>query len=135
MKIYNLENEWSILQNQFDSYEKHSLLIKLTSIGLLSAAYFLSSMSFFVFFLLLVLWIQDAIWKTFQSRIESRLIVVENYIISGVNEGACQFNSEYQQQRPGGVALIKEYLRQAIRPTIAFPHIVLLLMVGVELLF
>jgi hypothetical protein len=40
MNVSNLENEWSVLQNQFDDYEKYSLIIKLVNIGLLSAAYF-----------------------------------------------------------------------------------------------
>jgi hypothetical protein len=140
MKELSLENEWSLLQNQFDSYEKYSLLIKLTSIGLLSAAYFLNSMSTFVIFLLLVLWVQDAIWKTFQSRIESRLLQLEDFLsgdrkLDGEFDKAYQFNSQYQKNRHRGIALIGEYFGQAIRPTIAFPHVLLLLMLGFELLF
>ncbi|NQY65799.1 MAG: hypothetical protein HRT38_19300 [Alteromonadaceae bacterium] len=135
MKASGLENEWSILQNQFDDYEKYSLIIKLANIGLLSAAYFTNNMNVFVLLLLLILWIQDAIWKTFQSRIEPRLLAIENFIMTGANEKAYQFNSEYQKNRPGGKGLIIEYLCQAIRPTIAFPHVLLVLMLGVELWF
>lgn len=133
MNTSNLENEWSILQNQFDDYEKYSLIIKLVNIGLLSAAYFSNNISFFVVFLLLILWIQDAIWKTFQSRIETRLLQIENFIRNGTNEEAHQFNSQYQKNSLRGIALISEYCRQAIRPTIAFPHLLLLLMAMLQL--
>ncbi len=137
MNTGDLENEWSLLQNQFDSYEKFSLLIKLANTGLLCIAYISNHISYFVIFLLLILWMQDAIWKTFQSRIYTRLLQLESFL-SGDREIqaaviACQFNSQYEQNSAGGIALIKEYLSQAIRPTIAFPHIVLVLITGFEL--
>ncbi len=95
-----LAAEWSLLQNQFDSYEKHSLLIKLFSIGILSAAYFTDHFSIFILCLLLILWLQDAIWKTFQSRIDVRLLQLEAYLSNTDNlenpDGkAYQFNSLY----------------------------------------
>ncbi|MFK7795355.1 MAG: hypothetical protein AB8B89_08405 [Gammaproteobacteria bacterium] len=119
------KNEWSVLQNQSDSYEKYSLIIKLINIGLVGVAYITGSMGIFVLCMLLVLWMQDAIWKTYQSRIEYRLLQIEGYLLSDVNEKAYQLNSDYQKNRPGSIALIGEYLRQAIRPTVAFPHAVL----------
>ena len=134
---FGLQSEWSLLQNQYDSYEKFSLLIKLVSIGLLSAAYLWSALSSFVFCLLLVLWLQDAIWKTFQSRIEIRLLQLEGYLSSEESQRlnqdkACQFNSEFMQNRYTGMDLIREYLKQAVRPTIAFPHIILCLLLITE---
>lgn len=140
MQQSDLANEWYLLQNQFDSYEKYSLLIKLAAIGLLCTAYFLNNLDIFILFLLLILWAQDAIWKTFQSRIESRLLQLENYIsseeqISNAEGRAYQFNSLYLLNRPSSIALVKEYLHQAIRPTIAFPHVLLLLMLGFNLIF
>lgn len=136
----NLAAEWSVLQNQFDSYEKHSLLIKLFSIGVLSTAYFTNHLSAFVLFLLLILWLQDAIWKTFQARIDARLLQLEDYLSSehalenrdGIS---FQFNSLYAQNRPSNVGLLKEYLRQSLRPTVAFPHIVLVAILGFYLFF
>lgn len=130
-----MENEWVLLQNQFDSYEKYSLMIKLANISILAIAYFTNKFGLFVVFLLLVLWMQDAIWKTFQSRIEARLLQLESGILNGAAEKAYQFNSQFEKQRPGTSALVGEYLRQAIRPTIAFPHLVLVVMLGFELLF
>lgn len=137
MEKFGLQSEWSLLQNQYDSYEKFSLLIKLFNIGLLSAAYMLSALNLFVLCLLLVLWLQDAIWKTYQSRIEMRLLQVESYLSSEelqqLNEDkACQFNSDFKQNRNTGMGLIREYLKQAIRPTIAFPHVILCLLLITE---
>ena len=80
----------------------------------------------FIVFLLLVLWLQDGIWKTFQSRIESRLLKIEKYIAENDEESVFQFNSEYLEGCLSGVPLVSEYARQSIRPTVAFPHIVLI---------
>ena len=139
MNVSDLANEWSLLQNQFDSYEKYSLLIKLASVGLLSAAYLSNNLSFFVLLILMILWLQDAIWKTFQSRIDTRLVQLESYLsgkheLESIDGKAYQFNSLYLQNRPSSVGLIVEYLHQAIRPTIAFPHVLLLLMLGFKLI-
>lgn len=134
-----LANEWSLLQNQFDSYEKYSLLIKLLSVLIVSAAYFENCISSFIVFLILVLWLQDAIWKTYQSRIDSRLIQLENSLekvqkreedkeeVAGSREVlAYQYNSGYQKNRPSQMGLFLEYFSQAVRPTVAFPYAVLL---------
>lgn len=134
MQTSDLANEWSLLQNQFDSYEKYSLLIKLLSILILSIAYFSHHLHFFVFLLLLVLWLQDAIWKTFQSRIEVRLLQLEEYLsgdqsLDRTDQKPYQLNSQYIETRLGTIGLIKEYLRQAIRPTVAYPHVILLALV------
>jgi hypothetical protein len=128
LKTKEIETEWSLLQNQFDSYEKFSLLIKLANTGVLCTAYFLNKMGIFVLFLLLILWMQDAIWKTFQSRIETRLLQLENCLFEASDVKVFQFNSQYLKNRPGVAGLISEYVKQALRPTVAFPHIVLVLM-------
>jgi hypothetical protein len=128
LKMEAIEKEWCLLQAQFDSYEKYSLLIKLTNTGLLCTAYFVDRMSIFVLFLLLILWMQDAIWKTFQSRIETRLLQLETCIFEESDEKAFQFNSQYLKNRPGSAGLISEYVKQALRPTVAFPHVALVLM-------
>jgi len=139
MTTSNLSSEWSLLQKQFASYEKHSLLIKLSNIGVLSAAYFTNHLSVFVLLLLLILWLQDAIWKTFQARIDVRLLQLEDYLsnehaLENRDGIAFQFNSLYAQNRPGSVGLLKEYLRQSLRPTVAFPHIVLIAILALHLL-
>ncbi len=132
MENKEFKTEWCLLQNQFDSYEKHSLFIKLVSITALLAVEILAELNVWIIIIFVVLWIQDAIWKTFQSRIETRLLQLENQISAQTEECAFQFNSEYLKLRLTGLALISEYLSQSIRPTVAFPHIVLILMVLVQ---
>ncbi len=127
MKTSEFNTEWCLLQNQFDSYEKHSLYIKLLSVIVLLVAEISDVISIFIVLILAVLWLQDAIWKTFQSRIESRLLQIENYILKDNEEGVFQYNSQYHRARLSGVSLINEYVRQSIRPTVAFPHLVLIL--------
>jgi len=126
MKNNEFTTEWCLLQNQFDSYEKHSLYIKLVSVAVLLMAEMSGKIDITIAFILLVLWLQDAIWKTFQSRIEPRLFQIEKNILDENNESVCQFNSEYYKVRLKGKALIGEYLSQSIRPTVAFPHVFLL---------
>ena len=135
MEIKEFKTEWCLLQNQFDSYEKHSLYIKLLSVIVLLAAETSGVISISMILILLVLWLQDAIWKTFQSRIEPRLLQIEKYIAEEKTESAFQFNSEYQKVRLSGLSLINEYVCQSIRPTVAFPHIVLILILLAQYAF
>lgn len=132
METKKFKTEWCLLQNQFDSYEKHSLYIKLLSIIVLLTAEISDVISIFIVLVLMVLWLQDAIWKTFQSRIEPRLLQIEKYISEEREESAFQFNSEYYSVRLSGLSLINEYARQSMRPTVAFPHIVLILILLVQ---
>lgn len=124
-----LHSEWTLLQNQFDSYEKFSLVIKLVSLVVFSCVYIAGQMSWVLLVILAALWLQDAIWKTFQSRIESRLLLVEDWIAQQAYSQACQFNRQFAQSRLSGLGLIKEYLKQALRPTTAFLHAILCVLV------
>ncbi|BBB28054.1 hypothetical protein [Neptunomonas japonica] len=131
MDISNtLVNEWNTLQTQSDSYEKHSLYIKLLAIAITaSTALLIAKTSLYIVIILAILWLQDAIWKTFQARISDRLIKVETALQetnSANNLPPCQLNSEWLAKRSGFVGLIKEYLCHAVRPTIAFPYILLI---------
>jgi len=118
--------EWSVLQNQFDSYEKYSLIIKLVNTTLMAALTALA-LPALAAILVVVLWLQDAIWKTFQSRIETRLLRLEAFFANeqtamATGEKPFQLNQQYQASRGGTLALCREYFAQAIRPTVAFPH-------------
>jgi hypothetical protein len=132
MTIKEFNTEWCLLQNQFDSYEKHSLYIKLISVVVFLTAEISGVISVFILLILMVLWLQDAIWKTFQSRIEPRLLQIEKYISEESKECAFQFNSEYYKVRLRGLNLASEYVHQSIRPTVAFPHIVLILILSIQ---
>lgn len=122
MASTDLKSEWTLLQNQFDSYEKHSLIIKLVGILVFSGAYFSNKLGLITLVILLVIWFQDAIWKTFQSRIETRLLSLEQFIKNDADDAVpFQFNSEFLSSR-SLKGLIAEYIGQARRPTVAFPH-------------
>ena len=123
--------EWQVLQNQYDSYEKYSLAIKLLAAIFLLCGLVYQLPSIYTAVLIAVLWLQDAIWKTFQARIETRLYVVEAQLAAikqgdAVVELAFQFNRNFLAQRPSSIGLVKEYLLQALRPTIAYPYLLLL---------
>ncbi|MEM7259456.1 MAG: hypothetical protein AAF404_18935, partial [Pseudomonadota bacterium] len=81
MSSTDLKTEWCLQQTQYDSYEKFSLCIKLTAIVIASLAIILGSPGSFA--AIMVLWVLDAIWKTFQSRIEARLLVLEGALSAG----------------------------------------------------
>lgn len=135
-----LTQEWQVLQREFDSYEKYALIIKLVAIVLFFAWSSLAAQSWLGILGLFLLWGQEAIWKTYQSRIETRLLAVERALASASNPEhessangfsneemvkAFQFNSAFTVQRGGVASLIKEYASQALRPTVAFPHVFL----------
>ena len=133
-----LAQEWTTLQNQYDAYERSSLHIKLVAIAVLLVLMVFANMTFLTLSLLLVFWLQDAIWKTFQSRIEVRLLKIEALFAEHGNDEsnqiAFQFNREFEQSRLSTIGLIIEYLKQALRPTVAFPHVALVVIGFVSLL-
>ena len=128
----SLQQEWQILQNQFDSYEKYSLLIKLCHVlfsGFTLAFAEPSGFLLTILFLLgLIFWLQDAVWKTFQSRIETRILVLERSIKTEVSTVPFQFNSEFLAERGSAIKLVFEYLTKMLTPTVALPHLCLLLL-------
>ena len=128
-----LAAEWAVLQNQYDSYEKFSLLIKLLAIAVLATTVVSGSARLLIPAILLVLWLQDAIWKSFQGRIATRLLQLERCLAdrdgpTSSHHEPYQYNSQFAENRPGTVALIAEYLQQTLRPTVAYPYLVLVLL-------
>ena len=132
-----LSQEWTTLQNQFDSYEKFSLLIKLFAITWLIISLILSQLipfnACFGIAVNGIIWLLDAIWKTFQSRIETRILKLEASIEKNTSIAPCQFNREFLAHRAGTMSTLVSYLKQALRPTIAYPHIVCVgMMIGLH---
>ncbi|MEP2652418.1 MAG: hypothetical protein ABJH06_10540 [Paraglaciecola sp.] len=135
-----LQQEWTTLQTQFDSYEKHSLFIKLFNVAISCALLFIVNIGLWTLFICALIWIQDGIWKTFQERIAQRLESVERsikYCSSTQNPKsnldslhiAMQFNSAWEESRKGAIGLVFEYLKTSIKPTVAYPHVLLLLII------
>ena len=114
-----LQSEWRLLQQQHEHYEFAALAIKGAAVGLLA---FNAS---FMIVLLAVLWLQEAVIKTFQSRLGERLLRIEQGMREGTGQ-PMQLHTDWLAGRPRGLALMAEYLRRACRPTVAFPYPVLM---------
>ncbi|GAC29956.1 hypothetical protein [Brumicola pallidula] len=118
--------EWATLQNQFDAFEKLSLVIKLVAILIAALFVFELKQPEIILVLNSICWGQDAIWKTFQSRFADRLLKIESDLSSTSNSGHIQFNTAWDLKPRGQVSLVSEYLRHLVKPTIVFPHLILL---------
>lgn len=139
LQISTLQSEWVTLQTQFDSYEKCSLAIKLFSILICCILVFALDSGLWSLLVVTILWLQDGIWKTFQHRIGLRLEVVEqaiqdNQLATQVQTTliGMQFNLAWSQTRPNTVGLICEYIKQSLKPTVAYPHVALIALVLVK---
>lgn len=124
-----LGQEWITLQNNFEQYEKGGLLIKLFAIALCGLGFVLALHEMVMVLLLLVLWLQEAVFRTFQTRLGVRILRIEQGVKSGEGE-AFQLHSEWLAARSGVFGLLREYAASALRPTVAFPYAVLLLLIG-----
>ncbi|MER2490455.1 hypothetical protein [Catenovulum sediminis] len=122
-----LNDEWVVLQKAYDKYEALSLGIKIFSIALAAYQFSANATLTLSIVLLAVCWLQDAIWKTFQARIDARLIWLEVAIKGGEVAGGFEFNLQWSKNRPSTVGLIKQYIKSALKPTVMFPYIVLIL--------
>ena len=126
------KQEWLLLQAQCEQSERCALFIKLVCLMLTATLIALATSKVLIASFVLIFWLQEAIWKTFQSRTEARLITIES-MLNNASEATTnktnqpfQFNLAFQANRPSGSNLILSYLKQALRPTIAYPYLVLI---------
>ena len=129
-----LQQEWITLQNQYDSYEKFACVIKLVCISLVAVMLLRHASILLVAAIIFVLWLQEGIWKTFQARIEVRLLSIEQVLskpeeTQHTNQLAMQFNSSWLKTRPSALGLLKEYATSALRPTVALHYLLLIMIV------
>jgi hypothetical protein len=124
-------HEWTTLQNNYEQYERSSLLIKLGGIALFVACVALQLNAATTGLLMLVIWVQEAIFRTYQARLGKRILCLERLLKQASHEASLsyQLHSEWQASRPGVGGLLAEYGKSMLRPTVAFPHVVLMLMV------
>jgi len=116
--------QWETLHNNYESYEQYSLIIKLVTISLtvLSITFALNTM--LIFFIISILWLQEGIWKTYQSRLSDVIIKLEKE-----NRAAYPIYSQWQEERPSTIELVSEYISNALKPTVAFPYAPLVVIV------
>jgi len=118
--------EWTVLQTQYEQYEFVALAIKLVAVSLFAVSLLLGLQQELVGLLMLVLWMQDAIFKAFQARLGERLLQLERQLAGGSEAAgqAFQLHTRWLSARKGVAGLLGEYLRSAVRPTVAYPYVV-----------
>lgn len=124
-------HEWTTLQKQHEAYERSALLVKLLAVALVAAGSWLPPTAPAVIaVLVLLLWTQEAIMKTWQSRVGARLLVVEAALGGQTSNEArpFQLHTQWQAARPGTLGMVLQYAKNALRPTVAFPYAVLLVL-------
>jgi hypothetical protein len=126
-----LEREWMVLQGNIEQHERNALFIKLVAVFLFTAAVLFSLAGDLTAWLIAILWIQEAMLRTFQARIGTRILRIEE-MLRGAAGQAMQLHTDWIATRNGLAGMVLEYAASAIRPTVAFPYAVLLL---VDLVF
>lgn len=129
--------EWIVLHRDHERYEQLSLIIKLFAVGVCLLCWLFSLGITVSILFVLILWLQEGIWKTYQARIAARILTVEKLMTETASTANAYFQlySAWGAARRGAVSLVAEYLLTALRPTVAYPYVLLVLMtLGSELL-
>lgn len=127
-----LVQEWRTLQDNHERYENGALVLKLSALVLWCAMLALGFHTALMAGMVMVVWLQEGIYRTSQARLGERLVAVEACIRQGAADDqichlACQLHTDWLAQRPGTLGLLLEYGKHALRPTVAFPYGVLLM--------
>ena len=128
-QAHRFEQEWLSLQNQYEHYERGSLLIKLLCVLLFAVALVLRLNLIVAALFVWIFWLQEGIFRTYQARLGERILQVEAALADAQPTTlAFQLHTAWLKNRRSGFALLMEYAKNAARPTVAFPYIVLLLL-------
>ena len=128
-----LGQEWRTLQHNHEHYERSALLIKLTCLVLTTASLAFGLPLGWIAITIGLCWLQEGIYKTFQSRLSDRLLRIEVLLRQPeLPRAAMQLHSEWLTGRPGSLALVIGYVASAGRPTVAFPYLPILLLLGFD---
>jgi len=123
-----LSQEWQTLQACHEQHERNALAIKLVCIGLMVLGLAAEIRLPWLALVVILLWLQEGIVKTYQSRIAERLLAVEAQLQLPVPAApGMQLHTSWAANRPGTAALVTSYLVSACRPTVAFPYLPMLL--------
>ncbi|MEQ1601545.1 MAG: hypothetical protein ABL885_07235 [Methylophilaceae bacterium] len=132
MTIVNSEpfsQEWITLQNNYEQYEKSALLIKLAALALYFVGAVFTLNAALVCFVVLILWVQEGVFRTSQARLGLRILAVEQALKQAGKSAdvAFQLHSIWLAGRKGITGLLAEYAASMFKPTVAFPYAVFLL--------
>jgi len=130
-----LSQEWITLQNNYEQYEKGGLFIKLFCVVLTFVGSALDLNAVLLATMVALLWMQESIFRTFQSRLGQRILRVEELIrqVGAEQAHSFQLHSEWLALRKNGLGLLGEYVGSACRPTVAFPHVVFLFFFAIQM--
>ncbi len=133
MTTSHLSQEWQTLQANHEQHERNALLIKLVCVALCLAGLAAHLSAGWLALVVALLWVQEGIIKTYQSRLSDRLQIVEAMLLAPAapTYAAMQLHTEWIANRPGTLTLIANYAVSACRPTVAFPYAPLLIAVAV----
>lgn len=130
-----LLEQWQTLHNSHEQYEQYALIIKLLAV-IATLCIYISSLSILISLALIaVLWLQEGIWKTFQSRAADAIIGIEERLAisdseqSNDSEQPFLLYKQWQANRPNAKALINEYIKNSLKPTVLYPYLPLLLLI------
>lgn len=127
----NFQQEWGILHADIEKYERYSLLIKLTAVLSCVLCEVFAIALWFTIPIVLLLWLQEGIWKTFQGRLGRRIEYVERGMKDKIKEDdSFQLYTQWQTQRTGIKGLVSEYIVSSLKPTVAFLYIALIILVA-----
>jgi len=116
--------QWETLHNNYENYEQYALIIKLIAIILTTLSITFALNIMLILSMLPILWLQEGIWKTYQSRLSDVIIKLEKE-----NRAAYPIYSQWQEERPSTIELVSEYISNALKPTVAFPYAPLIVIV------
>lgn len=115
--------EWQTLQHNQMACESSTLWIRLFAMLLCFVALALGIALVPVACLLMLLWVQEAMVRTTQSRLLGRLDVIESLLANPVcPSGAFALHTQWHTIRGTTRTLLAQYARQMARPTVALPY-------------
>jgi len=129
----DLITEWKILHNNHEEYEKYALIIKLLTIAIALTCFLFSISNIIAICILSILWLQEGIWKTYQSRISNRIEKIELSQRLDPEEleqdklEPFQFYSQWNESRQSSLGLIMEYIKSTLKPTVLYPYLPLII--------
>lgn len=140
MTTSHLSQEWQTLQANHEQHERNALLIKLVCVALCLAGLAAHVSADWLALVVALLWVQEGIIKTYQSRLSDRLLKVEAMLLALATpthtpvHAAMQLHTEWLANRPSASSLIASYAVSSCRPTVAFPYVPLLIAITIEAL-
>lgn len=130
---YALAQEWRTLQSHHEQHERNALVIKLVCVSLSLIGVASHVPPAWLALTTALLWALEAIIKTYQGRLADRLLRVEALMLVKPPAGApMQLHTEWAARRPGASGLVASYALSALKPTVAFPYVPLVLAMAIH---